>query len=86
MWQNTIVVKTTLYLEDETADAIRRIARSSGRSQSDVIREALARYAYDEPKARVRGIGAYRSGRGDVSVRAEEILREHARTANKVRR
>lgn len=79
MWQNTSVIKTTLYLEDETADAIKRIAYGLGRSQSDVIREALARYAAEAPRAAPMGVGRYRSGRDDVSVRAEEILRRRAR-------
>jgi hypothetical protein len=73
--------KTTLYLEDETATALKRIARHQGRSQSQVIREALARYAEAEPRPAPRGIGAYRSGRRDVSRRAEEILRRRARAA-----
>jgi len=79
MWQNTSVVKTTLYLEDETADAIKRIARNLGRSQSDLIREALAHYAAETPRAAPLGVGGYRSGRHDVSVKAEEILRRRAR-------
>lgn len=71
--------KTTLYLEEETAAALKRIARSQGRSQSEVIREALARYARGEPPPAPQGVGRYRSGRRDVSARAEEILRRRAR-------
>lgn len=73
-----LMVKTTLYLEDETASALKRIARSQGRSQLDVIREALAWYIGALP-ASPQGIGGYRSGRRNVSARAEEILRLRAR-------
>jgi hypothetical protein len=73
------MVKTTLYLEDETATALKRIARSQGRSQSEVIREALARYADAAPPPAPQGVGAYRSGRRDVSAKAEDILRRRAR-------
>lgn len=75
-----VVVKTTLYLEDETAAALKRIARGQGRSQSEVIREALTQYAEAAPLPAPQGIGGYRSGRRDVSAKAEEILRRRART------
>jgi ribbon-helix-helix CopG family protein len=73
------MVKTTLYLEDETASALKRIARTQGRTQSDVIREALSRYAGAAPPPAPQGIGGYRSGRRDVSAKAEEILRRRAK-------
>lgn len=75
----SLMVKTTLYLEDETATALKRIARSQRRTRSEVIREALARYAGTSPPPVPQGIGRYRSGRSDVSVKAEEILRARVR-------
>jgi hypothetical protein len=52
---------------------------SAGRSQAEVIREALRSYTHDIERPRPKGIGKYRSGRSDVSKNAEEILRAAAR-------
>jgi hypothetical protein len=77
------VQRTTVYLDEEIAVAIRNFAESQNRSQAEIIREALAKYVKEvERKTRrppISGVGAYRSGRSDVSERAEEILRELAR-------
>jgi hypothetical protein len=77
------VQRTTVYLEEEIAVAIRNFAESQNRSQAEIIREALARYVEEIQRTSRRppisGVGAYRSGRSDVSERAEEILREQAR-------
>lgn len=73
------MIKTTLYLEESTDRDLKRIARLQGRSQAEVIREALATYAAQVSRPQPPGLGAYRSGRSDVSERAEELLREVAR-------
>ena len=74
-----LMVKTTVYLDDEIALKVRQIAVSAGRSQAEVIREALRSYTHDIERPRPKGIGKYRSGRSDVSKNAEEILRAAAR-------
>ncbi len=75
--------RTTVYLEEEIAVAIRNFAESQNRSQAEIIREALAKYVKEAERTSRRppisGAGAYRSGRSDVSERAEEILRDSAR-------
>jgi hypothetical protein len=73
--------KTTLYLDEETDVTLKQLARAQGRSQAAVIREALAVYATSADRPRPAGVGAYRSGRSDVSTRAEELLRAAARKA-----
>jgi hypothetical protein len=73
------MVKTTVYLNPETALALRQLARAQGRSQAEVIREALELYASRATRPKPGGIGKYRSGRSDVSERAEELLREKAK-------
>jgi len=73
------MMKTTLELEAETAEMLERLAREQDRPPGDVIREALAVYSARSSSATIRGIGAYRSGRSDVSERAEELLRASAR-------
>lgn len=75
--------RTTVYLGEEVAVAIRHLAESQNRSQAEIIREALQKYVKEaEQKGNrppIQGIGAYRSGRSDVSERAEELLRELTR-------
>jgi predicted DNA-binding protein len=36
--------KTSVYLDDELAERLARLARELGRSQADVLREAIATY------------------------------------------
>ncbi|HSL82169.1 MAG TPA: ribbon-helix-helix protein, CopG family [Thermoanaerobaculia bacterium] len=73
------MVKTTVYLDETIALKVRQIARTVGRSQAEVIRAALETYTREAERPRPKGIGAYRSGRSDVSEKAEEILRRAAR-------
>jgi hypothetical protein len=72
------MVTTTLELEDETAQTLERLAREQNRPTGEVIREALAVYSGSVLR-NIRGSGAYRSGRSDVSERAEELLRASVR-------
>lgn len=44
--------KTSVYLDDEQAARLARLARQEGRSQAEILREAVA--AYEPPKARDR--------------------------------
>lgn len=73
------MVKTTVYLDPETALALRQLASSQGRSQAELIREALTLYARQATRPKPPGIGKYQSGRTDVSERAEELLRKAVR-------
>jgi hypothetical protein len=67
------------------------LAKARGVSRSELIRACLDAYLTDQeqqPTAWELGkdlFGHYNSGKGDLSVRAEEILRErfHARRAKK---
>ncbi len=65
--------KTTLYLEDAIYAKIRRLADARGRTQAALIREAVAQYVSGK-KRKPRSIGMGRSGRGDLSTRAEALL------------
>jgi hypothetical protein len=78
--------KTTLYIEDDIALALRHQAEIDGQSQAEHIREALRRYVRqlresEAAQALPPGTGGYRSGRTDVSTRAETLLRGAARKA-----
>lgn len=77
------MLRTTVYLDEDLALAIRRLADREQRSQAEIIREALRRYLEQANKRRgplkPSGVGAYRSGRHDVYKRAEELLSQAAR-------
>jgi hypothetical protein len=73
------MVKTTVYLDSDLALALREKARSEGRTQSELIREALRVYTEASHRAEIKGLGMFRSGRSDVSQRAEALLRSAAR-------
>jgi predicted transcriptional regulator len=64
--------KTTLYLDPDMYERIRRIANATRRTQAAVIREALEVYTRGRTR-RPRSIGIAR-GPADVSQRAEELL------------
>lgn len=67
--------KTTIYLDPEDYRRMKALARSQGRTAAELVREAVAEYARAHPlPSRAASIGAGRSGRGDVSERAEELL------------
>ena len=45
--------KTSVYLDDRQAERLAHLARQEGRSQAEILREAIA--AYEPPSARDRG-------------------------------
>ena len=63
--------KTTIYLEEALWERIAEMARDSGRSQADVIRDALRAALMHRRRPRSVGLG-----RGDVDLagRADELL------------
>ena len=73
------MANVTVYLDDDLALAIRQISDSTGKSQAEIIREALAEYVKRAAGTKPKRVGQFRSGRLDVSERAEELLREAAR-------
>jgi predicted DNA-binding protein len=44
--------KTSVYLDDEQAERLARLARQEGRSQAEILREAVD--AYEPPASRTR--------------------------------
>jgi hypothetical protein len=73
------VTKTTVYLDTDTVLALRRMSESQGRSQAELIRDALQAYTAKAKRPLPPGMGKYDSGESDISERAEEILREAAK-------
>lgn len=73
------MIKTTVYLDTDVALSLRRMAKSEGRSQAELIRDALATYTRKAKRPKLPGIGEFSSGHTDTSERAREILREAAK-------
>jgi hypothetical protein len=68
--------KTTVYLDPADLRRLKILAREQDRSTAELIREAVAEYARRHaPARRPRSLGAGHSGRGDLSERAEDLLR-----------
>lgn len=69
-------VKTTVYLDPEAYLRLKALARARGCSTASLVREAVLSYAASQPlPVRPASVGAARSGRRDLSERAEELLR-----------
>ena len=65
--------KTTLYLDDDLYARLQREADARGTTQALVVREAIAAYVVRR-KRKSKSVGLGRSGKGDLSERAEELL------------
>jgi hypothetical protein len=67
--------RTTVYLEPVEYARIKEMAKPRGQTPAALIREAISEYTgRAATPARPRSIGIGRSGRGDVSERADEYL------------
>ena len=69
------MTRTTVYLDPASYARLKRLARAKGCPPAQLVREAVVEYAARHGKARrPRSLGAFRSGRKDLSERAEELL------------
>ncbi|HEY2766883.1 MAG TPA: ribbon-helix-helix protein, CopG family [Solirubrobacteraceae bacterium] len=69
------MVKTTVYLDDRDAAALRRMAVESGRSQAEIIREAIGRATHAAGRRQLRSAGVGRGSGAPVARNADEIVR-----------
>lgn len=70
--------KTTLYLEESEADALRRLAAETGRSQAELIREAIGQLIGPAPSRTFHSM-ARGSSAGSTSARkwsSDELYRK----------
>lgn len=67
------MTKTTIYLPDDLKQAVARMAAVSGKSEAEVIREAIATQASRRDRPRPRG-GLFASGDASLSAHADEDL------------
>ena len=65
----------TIHLDDDVAEALRRLAAAEQRTETEIVRAALVAYA-QSARPLPKGIGKYHSGRPDVSEKARELIRE----------
>jgi hypothetical protein len=65
--------KTTVYLDGADYQRLKVLARRQGRKPAELVREAVARYARRGAPV-PRSLGAGRSGKGNLSERAEALL------------
>ena len=69
------VTKTTVYLPVAEYRRLKALAEAEGRSTAELVREAVIEYAQRRAAAaRPRSIGAIRTGRSNLSEKAEELL------------
>lgn len=69
-------VKTTVYLDAGDYRRLKALAAAEGRTAADLIRAAVSEYAARRVPGRLpSSLGVGRSGDGDLSERAEELLR-----------
>lgn len=69
-------VKTTVYLDRLDYRRLKEIAEEEGSNAAEQIREAVAAHVAAREKRRLpTSIGSGRSGRDDLSEKAESLLR-----------
>jgi predicted DNA-binding protein len=68
--------RTTVKLPDDVDARLRLEARRRGLTISELTREAIESHLGDRRRRRLLAAASGRSGRSDISVRIEEILRE----------
>ncbi|MDP8969008.1 MAG: ribbon-helix-helix domain-containing protein [Actinomycetota bacterium] len=67
--------KTTLYLPADLQRSLRDLAKRTGRSQADLIREALGTFLMGQSRLRPRSIGIVRDQGGPPAAEAKQWVR-----------
>jgi hypothetical protein len=68
--------KTTVYLDEIDYRRLKRVASRRRVAPASLLREAVAEYVarHDTEGRKPRSLGAFRSGRSDLSEKAEALL------------
>jgi hypothetical protein len=67
--------RTTVYLDETSYQRLKGLARRKGCAPAMLVREAVAEYAARHAPPRApKSLGAFKSGRKDLSERAEDLL------------
>jgi predicted DNA-binding protein len=70
------MVKTTIYIDERDAAALRRMSRETGRSQAEIIREAIGMTTRTLGPRKFASAGVGRGTGEAISQQADEILRQ----------
>ncbi len=70
---HTSVFKTTLYLPDALKSELTRLARETGRSEAELIRQAVAAFVEGERRPRPR-LPLFRSGDLTLAEHVDDAL------------
>jgi hypothetical protein len=74
------MVKTTVYLDEETVAALKGISKRSAKPQAQLIRDALRVFTRTgNPPPLPAGMGMFDSGHTDTATRRKELLRQATR-------
>lgn len=73
------MTKTTVYLDSNTVLTLRQMAEIQGRSQAELIRDALTAYTNGAKRPLPRGLGKYDSDETHGAERAKDFLRSAAK-------
>jgi len=73
------MVKTTVYLDENSMSALRSMAQRKGTTQAELIRNAVRKLVAGNPPPLPKGMGMFSSGYTDTSSRRKEILMAAAR-------
>lgn len=73
-----MLTKTTVYIDSDALLALRRMSESQGRSQAELIRDALDLYTKSATRPLPRGLGKY-DGETHGAEHAKDFLRSSAK-------
>lgn len=79
----TAVVKTSVYLDEAEAAALRRLAAQTGRSQAEIIREAVAAVTAAVGPRRLSSVGAGAGTGEPVAEHADALVRRELGSASR---
>ena len=68
------MIETIVPLPRNLNDSLNQIAQVTGRSQAELIREAIEQYLQRQGRSLPRSVGMGASNIGDLSERDEELL------------
>jgi ribbon-helix-helix CopG family protein len=74
------MIKTTVYLDEGDAAALRRMSVQTGRSQAEIIREAIAAAVAPARRRKFKSFGKGHGGGEAVGRDADEIVRREMGT------
>ena len=69
--------KTSVYLEDEQVERLRQLAAREGRSQAEILRDAILTYAEQKKRLRKFALAGIADGPGGsvADIPEEELLK-----------